>query len=51
MKPKLSKKNIYRIAGGSGVILGIYMLWVLKNTGGFIPLIISVILLFIGYRK
>ena len=51
MKPKLTKKQIYRIAGGSGVILAIYMLLVLKNNGGFIPLAIGLVLLFIKVKK
>ena len=51
MKPKLSKRQIYRIAGGSGLILGLYMLLSLNDNGGYIPLIISAILLFIGFKK
>lgn len=45
MKPKLSRKQIHRIAGGSGVILGLYMLLILRNVKGWIPLVIGVILL------
>ena len=51
MKPKLSQKQKYRIAGGSGLILGIYMLLVLNSNEGYIPLGISAILLFIGFKK
>ena len=51
MKPKLNTKQIYRITGTSGLLLGIYMLWALKNNGGFIPLVISLILLWVGFKK
>lgn len=50
MKPKLKKKEIFKISGGAGIMLAIYMLATDQNPG-FILLIIGAILLWIGYKK
>jgi|GEM_PF-6768510 hypothetical protein len=50
MKPKLKRKEIFKISGSAGIMLAIYMLATDQNAG-FIPLIIGVILVWLGYKK
>jgi len=50
MAKKITKKQRAKIAGVSGIAIGIYMLLVLNNVRGLIPLGLGFILLFWRFK-
>lgn len=44
VKIKISTKYKREIAGVSGMLIGLYMIFILNNNGGFIPLELGIII-------
>lgn len=48
---KLKKKELYELTSGAGILLGGYMVFVFKNSKGWIPILIALVLFYLVRKK